>query len=91
MNRLSVSSSKSEDEMESRLFLDVVVRESSSILKLLSSEDESLLIWWNSFFVLDLGLDILDGVSWLDVEGDGLASKSLNEDLHTSFESHDEM
>ena len=77
--------------MKGWLFLDVVIWKSSSIFKLLSGEDESLLIWWNSFFVLDLGLDILDGVSWLDVEGDGLASKSLNEDLHTSFESHDEM
>ena len=32
--------------------------------------------------VLDLGLDIVDGVRGLDLKGDGLASKSLNEDLH---------
>ena len=49
------SSSKSEDEMEGGLLLDVVVRESSSILELLSGEDESLLIWGNTFFILDLG------------------------------------
>mgnify|MGYP007086420070 CR=1 FL=1 len=77
--------------MESGFFLDVIVRQSSAILELLSSEDESLLIRWNSFLVLDLGLNILDGVSWLNVEGDGLAGKSLNEDLHTSSKSEDEM
>ena len=49
------SSSKSEDEMESGLFLDVVIGKSSSIFELLTSEDKSLLIWGNTFFILDLG------------------------------------
>ena len=49
------SASKSEDEMEGGLFLDIVVRKGSSILKLLTSEDKSLLIWGNTFFILDLG------------------------------------
>ena len=31
---------------------------------------------------LDLGLDILDGVGGLDLEGDGLAGEGLHEDLH---------
>ena len=68
--------------MEGGLLLDVVVGESSAVFELLSSEDESLLIWRNTFLVLDLGLDILDGVSWLDVQGDGLSGKGLDEDLH---------
>jgi len=85
------TSSKSEDEMKSGLLLDVVVRKGSSILELLSSEDESLLIGWDSFLVLDLGLDVLNGVGWLDLEGDGLSSESLDEDLHTTSESEDEM
>jgi len=37
--------------------LDVVVSESSAVFELLSGEDEALLIWGNSFLVLDLGLD----------------------------------
>ena len=49
------SASKSEDEMESGLFLDVVIGKSSSVFELLTSEDESLLIWGNTFFILDLG------------------------------------
>ena len=48
------STSKSEDQVESGLFLDVVIRESSSIFELLSGEDESLLIWGNTFFILNL-------------------------------------
>ena len=85
------TSSKSKDQVKGGLLLDVVVGESSSILKLLSSEDESLLIWWDTFLVLDLSLDVLNGVCWLDIEGDGLSSEGLDEDLHTSSKSEDEM
>jgi len=85
------TTSKSEDEMEGRLFLDVVVLESSAILKLLSGEDESLLIWGNSFLILDLGFDVLNSVCWLDIKGDGLASESLDEDLHSTSKSEDKM
>ena len=77
--------------MESGLLLDVVVAEGSAVLELLTSEDESLLIWRNTFLVLDLGLDVLNSVGWLDIEGDGLTSEGLDEDLHTTSESEDEM
>merc|ERR1712157_240965 len=85
------TTSESQDEMESGFLLDVVVGESSSILELLTSEDESLLVWWDTFLILDLGLDVLDGVSWLDIKGDGLTSESLDEDLHTSSKSEDQV
>merc|ERR1719450_1930407 len=85
------SSSKSQHKMKSGLLLNVVVAEGSAVLQLLSGKDESLLIWWDSFFVLDLGLDVLDGISWLDIKGDGLTSEGLDEDLHTTSESEDEM
>merc|ERR1712047_103759 len=77
--------------MEGRFLLDVVVRKSSSVLELLSSEDKSLLIGRDTFLVLDLGLDVLNGVGWLNVEGNSLSGESLNEDLHTTSESEDEM
>jgi hypothetical protein len=35
-----------------------------------------------TFLVLDLGLDIVDGVAALDLEGDGLPCQRLHEDLH---------
>merc|ERR1712062_420521 len=60
------ASPESENQMESTLLLDVVVGESSSVLQLLASEDQSLLIWGDSLLVLDLSLDVLDGVRWFD-------------------------
>ena len=82
MNSFSVSTSESENQVKGRLLLDVVIGEGSAVLELLTSEDESLLVWWDTFLVLDLSLDILDGVSWLDVKSDGLSGKGLNKDLH---------
>merc|ERR1711915_472052 len=68
------STPKSQDQVKGRLLLDVIVRKSPSILKLLSGEDQSLLVWWDSLLVLDLGLDVLNGIGWLNLKGDGLTS-----------------
>jgi hypothetical protein len=68
------TSSKSEDQVESRFFLNVIVRKGSSIFKLLSSEDKSLLIWWDSFFILDFSFYILNCIGWLDIKGDCFSS-----------------
>jgi hypothetical protein len=35
-----------------------------------------------TFLVLDLGLDVVDGVAALDLESDGLPRQRLHEDLH---------
>jgi len=77
--------------MESGLLLDVVVGKSSSVLELLSSEDESLLIGGDTFLILDLGLDVFNGVGWLHIKSDGLASQGLDEDLHASSQSQDQV
>jgi hypothetical protein len=42
-----------------------------------------LLIWRNSFLVLDLGIDNVDGVRCLDVQVHGLACEHLDEDLRS--------
>ena len=67
--------------MKGGLLLNVVVRKGTSILKLLASKDESLLVRWDTLLVLDLGLHGLDSVGGLNLESDGLARKSLDEDL----------
>jgi len=77
--------------VKSRLFLDVVVRESSTIFKLFSSKDQPLLIRGDPFLVLDLGLHILDSVRRLNFKGDCLACQGLHEDLHTSSEPQDQV
>jgi len=48
--------------MESRLLLNVVVRKSTTVLELLAGEDEALLIGRNAFLVLNLCLDVVNGV-----------------------------
>ena len=57
------AAAKAEDEVESRLLLDVVVRKGAAVLELLAGEDETLLIRGDALLVLDLLLDVLDRVS----------------------------
>ena len=40
---------------------------------------------------LDLGLNVLDGVGRLHLEGDGLAGEGLHEDLHPAAKPQDEV
>ena len=64
------ATTETEDEMKRRLLLDVVVGERASVFELLPGENQSLLVGRDPFLVLDLGLDIVDGVGGLDLEGD---------------------
>ena len=76
------TASESKNQMEGRLLLDVVIRESSSILELLTGEDKSLLIWWDTLLILNFSLDILDRVGRLDVESNCLTREGFDENLH---------
>ena len=49
--------------MQRRLLLDIVIRESTAVLQLLSCKDQALLIRRNTFLVLDLGLDVVNGIT----------------------------
>jgi len=60
-------------KMKGRLLLDVIVGEGATILKLLAGEDQALLVGGDTLLVLNLGLDVVDGVGGLNLEGDGLA------------------
>ena len=88
--------------MESRLLLNVVVGQGTTILELLASKDKALLVGRNAacmreqwppittkgtgghspLLVLNLGLDIVDGVGRLHLKGDSLPREGLDEDLH---------
>ena len=106
------TSSETENQMKSGFLLDVVVGEGATVLELFSSEDQSLLIRWDSFLVLNLGLDVVDRVGRFNFEGDlerraidefssklreslsrthSLSSQSLDEDLHTSSKTENQM
>merc|ERR1719473_893122 len=78
-------------EVERRLLLDVVVAQCAAILELLAGEDEALLVRRDALLVLDLGLDIVDGVGALDLERDRLARQRLDEDLHATTEAEHEV
>mmetsp|Transcript_79918 Transcript_79918/g.222307 ORF Transcript_79918/g.222307 Transcript_79918/m.222307 type:complete len:179 (-) Transcript_79918:8-544(-) len=80
--RVVDTSTKSQNQMQGGLLLDVIIAQSAPIFQLLSSEDQTLLIGRNSLLVLNLRLDIVDGVRRLDIERDGLARQGLYEDLH---------
>merc|ERR1712217_121071 len=85
------AASQSKVQVKGGLLLDVVVREGPAILELLASKDQPLLIWRDSLLVLDLGFNILNAVRGLNLEGDGLASQGLDENLHASSESEHKM
>merc|ERR1719409_2407952 len=85
------STTQAQNQVQSRFFLDVVIRQSATVLQLLAGENQTLLIRGNAFFVLDFGFHILDGVGSLHVEGDGLACQSLDEDLHTTAQAQNQV
>jgi hypothetical protein len=83
-NSCLVSTAQTKDQVQCGLLLDVVVSKCATVLQLLSSKDQSLLVWGNALLVLDLLLDVLNGIGSLHLESDGLAGQSLDEDLHST-------
>ena len=55
-------------KVKSRLLLDIVVAQRAAVFELLSGKDETLLVRGNALFVLDLSLDIVDGVRGFDLD-----------------------
>lgn len=63
--------------MKSALLLNVIVRERPSVLKLLASENETLLVRRDAFLVLNLRLYIVDSVGRFHLEGNGLTRQAV--------------
>ncbi|CAM9115904.1 unnamed protein product [Ectocarpus fasciculatus] len=55
-----LSAAETKHQVEGRLLLDVVVRQSAAILKLLAGEDQTLLVRGDALFVLDLLLHAVE-------------------------------
>ena len=77
--------------MKSRLLLNVVIRKGAAIFELLAGEDETLLVRRDAFPALFLRLHVVDGVRGLHLEGDRLPCEGLDEDLHATTQTEDEM
>jgi len=68
--------------MQGRLLLNVVIRKSTSIFQLFTSENQTLLLRRNPFLVLNLGFHVLNGVIGFNVKSNRFTGQSLDEDLH---------
>ena len=79
---LLLTATETKHKVQGRVLLDRVVLESVAILQLLAGEDQALLVWWDTFLVLDLSLDVLDSICWLNLKRNVLPCQSLNENLH---------
>ena len=77
--------------MKGRFLLNVVIGKGTTVFKLFSGENETLLIGRDALFVLDLGLDVVDGVGGLDFKGNRLSRESFDKDLHATTETEDEV
>ena len=71
--------------MERRLLTDIVIGQNTIILQLLSRKNQTLLVRRNAFLVLNLRLDISDGVRALHLECNSLSRERFDEDLHLNI------
>ena len=76
------TTTQAQDQVQGALLLDVVVGKGAAVLELLASKDQALLVRRDALLVLDLGLDIVDGVRAFHLKGDGLTREGLDENLH---------
>jgi len=63
-------------------FLYIVIRKCTSILQLLASKDQSLLVRRDTFLVLDLSLYVFNGIRWFHFQSNCLPCQSLHKNLH---------
>ena len=85
------ATAQAQHQVQRRLLLDVVIRKRAAVLELLTRKNQTLLVWRDALLVLDLSLDVVDGVRGLDLEGNGLASEGLDKDLHTTTKAKDQV
>ena len=83
---LTVSSTKTQDQVKGGFLLDVVIAQSATVLQLLSRKDKTLLIRRNSLLVLDLGFDVVNGIGRLHIQRDGLTGQSFYENLREQYQ-----
>ena len=76
--------------MKGRFLLDIIIGKGTSILELLTSKDKTLLIWGNTFLILNLLLDIVNAIRGLHLKSDGLARKSFYENLYNIIDTNEE-
>jgi hypothetical protein len=71
-----------EDQVEGRLLVDVVVLQGEPVLQLPGSKNQTLVVHRDTLMDLYLTLHNLNAVRGLHVQSNGLACQCLDEDLH---------
>jgi hypothetical protein len=69
--------------VKSRILPNIVIRE-STILQFFSIKDQTLPISGDPLLVPNLGLEIGDGVRWLNKKGESLIGGSLDKDSYAA-------
>merc|ERR550514_2147823 len=85
------AATQAKHQVQGRLLLNVVVGEGAAVLELLAGEDQALLIGRDALLVLNLGLDVVNRVRRLHLEGDRLAGEGLDKDLHATAQAEHEV
>ena len=70
--------------MNGGLLLDAVIAQGAAVRELLASEDEAHVLAWDALLLLDLGLQVVDGVRGPAIQCDCLATEGLHEELHAA-------
>ena len=70
--------------MQGRVVAHVVVIEGLGILELLSTENQTLLLWWDTLLLGNFGFDIFDGFTFLYFNRHCFSCQGLDEELHTT-------
>ena len=76
------STTKMQHKIDGGFLLNVVVRKTSALMKCLAGKHQQLFIRWNTFFFLNLGLDISDSITLIDIKSNGLSGEKLHKNLH---------
>lgn len=69
--------------MKRRLLSNVIVAESSTVLKLISVENQSLLVWRNVLFVINFLLDNFNSIAARYINRHGLATRKPDKNLES--------
>lgn len=73
---------QTQHQVQRRFLLDVVITQGSPIFELLPGKDQSLLIRWDAFLVLNLGLHIVNRIGRFHIQRYGLPRQGFDKDLH---------
>ena len=65
-------------EVKGALLLDVIVGKRAAVLELLASKDQALLVRRDTLLVLNLRLDVVDGIRGFDLKGNGLSDSRIS-------------